>query len=129
MGTTEEDWGRNKGKAENRMLGHKKDPSCTWDSHMCSGNGFAKLPVNLDHPCRSILEVTGLVLNKTLRNMNLRASGVAQLIGCLLCMHEAWGSLPQPHTNPISHSCHPSTWELEAGGSGLGRWFSMILRT
>lgn len=54
----------------------KKAPSCLEDSHMYSGNGFVKLPISLVHPCRSIREVTGLVLNKTLKNMNLTGVGL-----------------------------------------------------
>lgn len=54
----------------------QKDPSCLGDSHMNSGNGFVKLPISLVHPCRSIQEVIGLVLNKTLKNMNLTGVGL-----------------------------------------------------
>lgn len=72
---TKEGWERSQGKAEDRMLGSKKDPSCLGDSHMYSGNGFVKLPISLGHLCRNIREVTGLVLNKTLKNMNLTGVG------------------------------------------------------
>lgn len=49
MGKTKEDWEGNKEKAENKMLGHKKNPLCTWDSHISSANGFVKLPIDFAH--------------------------------------------------------------------------------
>lgn len=53
MGKTKEDWEGNKGKAKNKMLGHKKDPSCTWDSRLSSTNEFVKLSVNFIHESES----------------------------------------------------------------------------
>lgn len=94
MGKTKEDWERSKGKAENKMLGHTKDPSCTWDSHISSTKGFLKLPINLVHESEN--DWCGLV-----EKMLVVDAGSLQFS-------------PKHHINQVSHAYYPNTRELEA---------------